>query len=150
MSPKRDKTVPHLVEKYLDKYPGLDRDLLRKLIRLENKIENPSELKKLDMYLRKAFKNKNKDSQSSAATDEAVVQMIKQWKKISLRFPLPSEIAAEIGISSEQSKEIAWKTRDRTGWSLPNDATIEYATDLLSEVLCLLARKKNREFKNFD
>ena len=59
MSPKHYKNVPQLVEKYRRKYPELDRDLLRKLIRLENKIDHPSELKKLDRYLKKAFENKN-------------------------------------------------------------------------------------------
>jgi hypothetical protein len=63
MSLKKGKDVPQLVEKYRTKYPELDRDLLRKLIRLENPDRFPkgkslkyySNLKKLDRYLRKAF-----------------------------------------------------------------------------------------------
>jgi hypothetical protein len=55
MSLKHNKNVPELVKNYRSKYPNVDRDLLRKLIRLENKIENPSELKKLDRCLRKSF-----------------------------------------------------------------------------------------------
>ena len=62
MSISKAKDVPQLVEKYRQAYPDLDRDLLRKLIRLENKIENPSDLKKLDRYLAKAFKNEVKPS----------------------------------------------------------------------------------------
>jgi hypothetical protein len=63
MSISKAKDVPQLVEKYRQAYPDLDRDLLRKLIRLENKIENPSDLKKLDRYLAKAFKNESTKSQ---------------------------------------------------------------------------------------
>lgn len=55
VSTSNKQNVPELVKKYRSKYPELDRDLLRKLIRLENKIENPSELKKLDRCLRKSF-----------------------------------------------------------------------------------------------
>jgi len=58
MSVNRPLDVPQLVKKYRDRYSELDRDLLRKIIRSENKITNPSELKKLDRYLRKAFENK--------------------------------------------------------------------------------------------
>ena len=150
MSPKRDKSVPQLVEKYLETYPGLDRDLLRKLIRLENKIENPSELKKLDRYLRIAFKNENKKFQTTADTKKAVVQTVNQWKNVGLRFPLPSEIADEVGISPEHSEEVARKSRDQTGWSLPNAAIIDDATEKLGEVLCYLARKRGRVLKHFD
>jgi len=57
MSLLKTKSVSQLVKTYQTRYPELDRDLLRKLIRLENKIENPSELKKLDRHLAKAFKN---------------------------------------------------------------------------------------------
>ena len=64
MSRSKAKDVPQLVEKYRQAYPDLDRDLLRKLIRLENpqlfsKKENErysSNLKKLDRYQRKSFK----------------------------------------------------------------------------------------------
>lgn len=63
MSLKRSKDVPQLVEKYRAKYPEVDRDLLRKLVRLENpslflKERNKNyanNLKKLDRHLRKAF-----------------------------------------------------------------------------------------------
>jgi hypothetical protein len=58
MSLKHNRNVPKLVKFYKEKYPTLDRDLLRRLIRLENKIENPSELKKLDRHLKQAFGNK--------------------------------------------------------------------------------------------
>jgi hypothetical protein len=69
VSPHRDKTVAHFVEKYRQKYPELDRDLLRKLIRLENNITNPSELRKLDRELKKAF------SQPKAKENETMQQL---------------------------------------------------------------------------
>jgi len=62
MSPNKNKSVPQLVEKYKQNKQtcDLDRDLMRRLIRLENPdlfLNNPSNLKKLDRYLRKAFAN---------------------------------------------------------------------------------------------
>ena len=62
MSPNKDKSVPQLVEKYKrDKQTrDLDRDLMRRLIRREHPelfLDNPSNLKKLDRYLREAFDN---------------------------------------------------------------------------------------------
>ena len=59
MSPKRDRTVLEIVEKYRRKFKLLERPLLRKLIRLENpEIFKPesSKLKTLDRALRKLFK----------------------------------------------------------------------------------------------
>jgi len=75
MSPKRYNDVPQLVEKTKAKYPEVDRDLLRKLIRLENpnlfhKQKNQSyrsNLKKLDRHLKKAFSASNQ-SQDNTAT----------------------------------------------------------------------------------
>lgn len=62
MSPKHDKSVLRLVEKYRRRYPHLERSILRKLIRLENKglfylagKPNESKLKTLDRHLKKAF-----------------------------------------------------------------------------------------------
>lgn len=62
MSPKHDKGVLRLVEKYRRRYPHLERSILRKLIRLENKglfylagKPNESKLKTLDRRLKKAF-----------------------------------------------------------------------------------------------
>lgn len=65
MSLPRKKTVSQLVKKYRAKYPELEREILRKLIRLENpelfsreKTRNPSSnLRNLDRHLGKAFKN---------------------------------------------------------------------------------------------
>jgi hypothetical protein len=65
MSPKKDKNVPQLVEKYKQLYPAYERRDLRKQIRLENpslfneqkNSSYQSNLKKLDRYLRKAFQN---------------------------------------------------------------------------------------------
>ncbi|MGA2680884.1 MAG: hypothetical protein ABSF44_03685 [Candidatus Bathyarchaeia archaeon] len=60
MSLKKDKSVPQLVQKYKHQFPDLERDLLRRLIRVENPnlfLDNSSNLKKLDRYLKKAFEN---------------------------------------------------------------------------------------------
>jgi hypothetical protein len=65
MSPSHDKTVPELVEKYVrdSQTRNLDRPLLRRIIRKEHPdlfLNNPSNLKKLDRYLKKAY-SKAKD-----------------------------------------------------------------------------------------
>lgn len=55
---KRDKSVPELVQKYRHRWPDLERDLLRKLMRIENPklfLNNPSNLKKLDRHLKREF-----------------------------------------------------------------------------------------------
>ena len=74
MSPRHRNDVLQLVEKYRGKYPDLDRDLVRKLIRLDNpKLfgeNNPSRatnLKALDRKLGESFKKeKNQiDSENS-------------------------------------------------------------------------------------
>lgn len=76
MSPKRDKTVLQIVEKALieNEKLNLDRDLLRGYIRKSNPIlfdNKPSNLKKLDRYLRKAFKTK-KNKPSVQKTQEQI------------------------------------------------------------------------------
>jgi len=58
VSPKRDKTVRELVEKYRERYPFLERPLIRKLIRLENRNLFPPEssgLRKLSRELKRSF-----------------------------------------------------------------------------------------------
>lgn len=61
MSPKRDKTVPELVEKYRRVFPSLESRYLRRLIRAEhpelfkNNSSWASNLRKLSRYLKKAF-----------------------------------------------------------------------------------------------
>ena len=82
--------------------------------------------------------------------EEVVVQTVRQWRKIAFRDPLPSEIADETGMAPEQSAEVARKTRDKTGWFMSNDAIFDNATEKLGEVLCYLARERNRVLKDFD
>lgn len=84
MSLSEKKDVPQLVEKYRNRYPEIERDLIRKMIRLENNIENPSELKKLDRYLAKSFKNQAKISnENKPSTEKQVVKTsifgISEW-----------------------------------------------------------------------
>ena len=59
MSPKRDRTVRQIVEKYRCQYPILERPLLRKLIRLEHRdVFKPESgpLKTLDRELKRSYK----------------------------------------------------------------------------------------------
>jgi hypothetical protein len=52
MSLKRDKTVSQIIEKLRQQYPTLDRDLVRRLIRLENPKLN---LRTVDRHLKRSF-----------------------------------------------------------------------------------------------
>ena len=52
MSLRRNKSVSQIVEKYLRQYAGFDRDLVRKLIRLENPSIN---LRTVDRHLKRAY-----------------------------------------------------------------------------------------------
>jgi hypothetical protein len=63
MSPKRDKTVSNLVEKYTSSNPELKRPIIRRIIIGENPQifkQNLSNIRKLDRHLRKAFRDKSK------------------------------------------------------------------------------------------
>ena len=82
--------------------------------------------------------------------EAAVIQTVTQWRKIAFRDPLPSEIADETGMAPEQSAEVARKTKDKTGWFMPNDAIFDNATEKLGEVLCYLARERDHVLKDFD
>lgn len=71
MSPNRVKTVSQLVEKYRRDYPELDRDLIRKLIRLENPelfSNSYANLKQLDRLLAKSFKQQARQKNESERT----------------------------------------------------------------------------------
>lgn len=73
MSPRRDKTVAKLVEKYRRDYPDFKRPILRKFIRLENKdlFVSASNLRKLDRHLKKAFE-KQEPSPEKKLEDSSV------------------------------------------------------------------------------
>ena len=90
MSVNKPLNVPKLVEKYREELPDVDRDLLRRIIRVENHITNPSELKKLDRYLAKAFKNKAEPQQASRLTN----QDLALWEMA--QFTLPYEERMEL------------------------------------------------------
>jgi hypothetical protein len=96
---------------------------------------------------KKAFESKSRESRSDDAMEEAVVLVVRDWKKIGFRYPLPSEIADETGLSPEQSEEIARDTRDKTGWFRPNSAILDHAAERFGEVLVCAARLRDRHVK---
>jgi hypothetical protein len=114
MSSKKKVDVAELVKKYREKYPYLDRDLLRKLIRLECKLDNnPSELRKLDRHLKKAFQNKETEPEKSKSkfsrieVSEDKIEayafaewLAKQWKifqSLDELFKIERRIRKELG-----------------------------------------------------
>ncbi|MCJ7763412.1 hypothetical protein MUP38_08175 [Candidatus Bathyarchaeota archaeon] len=124
MSLKRSKDVPKLVEKYRAKYPQLDRDLLRRLIRLEHpdlfdekRNKNyASNLKKLDRYLRKAFENELSGQplprkSSDDLVERALLKLAKEQNKTTME-----EVASEVGIPPSSIELSVYRLVQKYGW----------------------------------
>ena len=124
MSLKRSKDVPQLVEKYRAKYPQLDRDLLRRLIRLENpglflKEKNKNygnNLKKLDRYLRKAFASERSGHpllrrSSDDLVEKALLKLAKDQNKTTIE-----EVASEVGIPPSSIELSVYRLVQKYGW----------------------------------
>ena len=123
MSSKRSKDVPQLVEKYRAKYPELDRDLLRKLVRLENPDLFPkantlmyaSNLKKLDRYLRKAFAKKpgtpllKKSSEN--LLEETLLKLAEEQNKTTME-----EVASQVGMPPSIIELSVYRLVQKHGW----------------------------------
>jgi hypothetical protein len=82
MSVPTEKNVRRLVEKYRSQLPELERPLLRRLIRSENRITDPSELKKLDRYLKKAFQSMVKNQTMKASGFDSYEQYRNKLEQI--------------------------------------------------------------------
>jgi hypothetical protein len=114
----RNKIVPQLVEKYKTKYPGLDRDLLRKLIRLENPglfLKNPSNLKKLDRYLRKAFEHQSSKQPLPKASDDLLEKTLLKIRRKQHTTTF-EEVASNIGIPPSNIETSIYKLVQKHGW----------------------------------
>jgi len=72
--------------------------------------------------------------------EEAVVQAIKNWREIGFRNPNLREIVDETGLPLEEAERLAHKTKNQTGWTMPNEAIKLYASEKLGEVLVCAAR----------
>jgi hypothetical protein len=83
---------------------------------------------------------------------QVVIKTIKQWKKIAFRHPTPMEIADDvpIPISPQKAEALARQTKEKTGWTMPNQAIIQSATEKLGETLVCAARKRDGTISNFD
>jgi len=124
MSLKRNKDVPKLVEKYRAKYPDLDRDLLRKLIRLENpdlffegkNLKYYNNLKNLDRYLRKAFASKLSGQpllkkSSNDSVEKALLELAKEQCKTTME-----EVASKVGIPPSSIELSVYRLVQKHGW----------------------------------
>lgn len=67
MSPKQNRIVPQLVEKYRREFPELEKRFIRKLILAEHKelFQNDSEVRKLTRYLEQAFRDNIKTKETN-------------------------------------------------------------------------------------
>jgi glucan phosphorylase len=112
MSVNKERDVRQLVEKYRRQFPTLERPFIRRLIRSENKIENPSELKKLDRYLAKAFKNEARfPAQEKPLTERPIVRRLSpdQWQALMREVNLQTylRLVAEFNPNAQALKEWA-------------------------------------------
>ena len=137
MSLKRSKDVPQLVEKYRAKYPQLDRDLLRKLIRLENpdlfdekRNKNyASNLKKLDRYLRKAFASELSGQSllkksSDDSLEKALLELAKEQSKTTME-----EVASKVGIPPSNIELSVYRLVQKYGWTISKTRVGEVEID---------------------
>jgi hypothetical protein len=132
MSLKRSKDVLQLVEKYRAKYPQLDRDLLRRLIRLENpdiflKEKNKNygnNLKTLDRYLRKAFETRPPSRSNELSrqpnlkktfVDDLVEKALQKLAK-EQRDTTMEEVASEVGIPPSNIELLVYRLIQKYGW----------------------------------
>jgi len=125
MSLKRSKSVPKLVEKYRAKYPQLNRELLRRFIRLENpdlfdekRNKNyASNLKKLDRYLRKAFASERSGQplpkkSSNDSLEKALRKLAKKQSKTTME-----EVASEVGLPPSNIEHSVYRLVQKYGWT---------------------------------
>jgi len=82
--------------------------------------------------------------------EETVVETVNKWKSLAFRYPTIQEIADETSIVSEEVMILAYKTKDKTGWSLPNEGIIASAREKLGEILVCAARIRDGTISNFD
>ena len=82
--------------------------------------------------------------------EKVVIKTIKEWTDIGFRYPTPMEIANETDLSPQEAEALARKTKDKTGWAMPNEGLIESAVEKLGEVLVCAARKRDGTISNFD
>jgi len=123
MSLTHKKDVPKLVKKYREELPNIDRDLLRRLIRVENNITNPSELKKLDRCLKKTFqKDANSIAISKVKIDSKYEKHLETIRNENLANPiiayfdlllfidtLPSHIKNKLGLDLQTATGLIMK-----------------------------------------
>jgi len=82
--------------------------------------------------------------------EETVVEAVNQWKSLAFRYPTIQEIADETSIVSEEVMILAYKTKDKTGWSMPNEGIIASAREKLGEILVCAVRIRDGTISNFD
>jgi hypothetical protein len=138
-----------IIKRLIEIGPAYPRDLQRDLKFLRGTIGyNLKMLKKFDLV------NQLKDKRYAFITyfdgEEAVMQTIEEWKKIAFRYPTLGEIANEVGISLQDAETLARKVKAKTGWSMPNKAILESATEKLGEVLVCAARIREGKISSFD
>ena len=112
MSPNKDKSVPQLVEKYRkDKITtNLDRDLIRRLIRVEHPelfLDNASNLKKLDRHLKKSFKQKPKPDDLTVVlekiperglSNKEIIEIVDSYKKENVKGVQRTKVYSALGL----------------------------------------------------
>jgi len=144
---KRKKDAVCLIMKRLVEGPAYPRDL-----REELELSRSAITYHVGRLVKYKIAKKLRDNKyafiSYVDGEEAVVQAVKRWKNVAFRYPYPQEIADETGLSLEEAERLARKTRDRTGWTMPNKAIKQYASEKLGEVLVCAARLMHERFSD--
>jgi hypothetical protein len=105
MSPKRDKTVPELVEKYRNQFPNAEKRFIRKLIIAEHKElfpENGANIRKLTRYLKKSFNTERRLREEKAEAQEKLSKVETQLSKIK------DEVKIRQNELEEKKKRLSW------------------------------------------
>lgn len=138
-----------ILKRLVEKGPAYPRDLQKELHLTKGTVDYNRKI-----LLKYGFAKKLKDNRYAfikyVDREETVIQAIKKWKEVALRDPTPKEIADEVGIPFLKVEALAHKTKRKTGWSMPNQAIIESATEKLGEVLVCAARIRDGKISSFD
>jgi DNA-binding transcriptional ArsR family regulator len=146
---KREKDVVLLILKRLITGPAYPREL-RNELRLSRSAVNYHLNRLMKHEIAKKLKDNRYAFVSYIDGEDAVIQAIKKWKEIAFRYPTIMEIANETGIKPENAELLAYKTKDKTGWLVPNEGIIENTREKLGEVLVCAGRMTQKCFSNAD
>jgi DNA-binding transcriptional ArsR family regulator len=144
---KRDALL-RILKKLVDR-PAYPRELQKDLSLTRSAVYY--HVKRLVMYgLAKQLKDGRYAFINYFDVEEAIIQAIREWKRVAFRYPTPAEIANEVGMITQDVEKHYRKAKEKTGWSIPNQAILESAAEKLGEVLVCATRIRDGKISSFD